>query len=117
MRTREDLNTGEAGGSAEGTLAGLRAQLDESDARLLDALRCRLDICRQIGEVKRDHRIPMMQPNRVGVVRHRAVTYAQAHGLSTEFFGGLYDQIIAEACRMQDDIIAAAGTTDPDHAG
>lgn len=91
------------------TLADLRAELDALDAELRDALRRRLYQCVRIGRYKRDHDISVMQPGRVGVVRESAAAYAVAHGLDPDFLRRLYDLIIAEACRLEDQLVAEPG--------
>ncbi|WFR71244.1 chorismate mutase [Prescottella defluvii] len=58
------------------------AELDAIDGRLLEDIRARIDVCVRIGEVKRRQRIPMMQPQRVGLVQARAEQFARENGLS-----------------------------------
>lgn len=89
-------------------LATLRAELDGVDVMLLETLRHRLDCCRRIGLLKKDHAIPMMQPQRIGVVQARAAEFAQAHGLNAEFLRVLYEHIIAETCRLEDEVMGVA---------
>ncbi|MCL2534133.1 MAG: chorismate mutase family protein [Nocardiaceae bacterium] len=95
-------------------LERLRAELDTIDSRLLDNIRARLDVCVRIAEVKRRQDIPMMQPHRVGLVQDRAERFARANGLSPEFLRRLYEVMIAETCRVEDDVIGSDG--DPRHA-
>ncbi|WP_305091450.1 chorismate mutase family protein [Prescottella sp. R16] len=90
-------------------LTGLRAELDAIDARLLEAVRDRVDVCVRIAEVKRRDRIPMMQPHRVDAVHARAERFAREHGLSPEFVSVLYDVLIAETCRVEDVVIGSGG--------
>ena len=86
-------------------LEELRAELDATDAALLEAIRQRLDVCARIGRHKKRFAIPMMQPQRIGVVQARAAAFAQAHGLRPEFLHALYVQIIEETCRLEEEII------------
>ncbi|MDH6281130.1 chorismate mutase family protein [Prescottella agglutinans] len=95
-------------------LERLRAELDAIDGRLLEDIRARIDVCIRIGEVKRRQRIPMMQPQRVGLVQARAEQFAHENGLSPEFLSRLYDVMIAETCRIEDDVIGSNG--DPTRA-
>lgn len=95
-------------------LARLRAELDAIDARLLEDIRARIDVCVRIAQVKRHQRIPMMQPHRVDLVHARADRYAHDNGLSPEFLRQLYDVMIAETCRVEDVIIGSGG--DPSRA-
>jgi chorismate mutase len=91
-----------------GHLETLRAELDGTDVALLEAIRHRLDVCARIGQHKKRFAIPMMQPQRIGVVQARAAAFAQAHGLRPEFLYALYAQIIEETCRLEEDIIGQA---------
>jgi chorismate mutase-like protein len=86
-------------------LEALRADLDRIDALLLDRLRERIECCVRIAHVKRTTGVPMMQPHRIGLVQQRAASYAQRHGMSTDFVRRLYDLIIEETCRVEDLVI------------
>lgn len=90
-------------------LERLRAELDAIDGRLLEDIRARIDVCVRIAEVKRRRNIPMMQPQRVGLVQARAERFARANGLSPDFLRKLYDVMIAETCRVEDDVIGSTG--------
>ncbi|MEU2622613.1 peptide chain release factor N(5)-glutamine methyltransferase [Streptomyces sp. NPDC007157] len=91
--------------TAEAGLAGLRAELDQIDVRLLDTLRARIECCVQIAEHKREHAVPMMQPHRIGIVQERAARYGAEHGVDRTFLRRLYDLIIEETCRVEDLVI------------
>jgi chorismate mutase-like protein len=94
---------------AEQRLSELRAELDRIDCQVLETIRARLDCCRRIGLLKRDAAIPMMQPHRIGIVQQRAADFAAAHGLSAPFLRSIYDLVIAETCRLEDEIIGPRG--------
>jgi chorismate mutase len=102
---REEQPTARRGQDSEQVLQALRDELDGLDGILLETLRQRLDCCCRIGLHKRDHTIPMMQPHRIGVVQARAAAFAAAHGMSPSFLRELYELIIAETCRLEDEII------------
>jgi 4-amino-4-deoxychorismate mutase len=91
--------------NVDDSLRPLRDDLDRIDERLLAALRERMTCCIHIAEVKRDNGIPMMQPHRVDAVHKRARSYAEAHGLDQEYLIRLYQLIIAETCRVEDEVI------------
>jgi chorismate mutase-like protein len=95
---------------AQQVLQALRDELDGLDRTLLETLRQRLDCCCRIGLHKRDHAIPMMQPHRIGVVQERAAAFAAEHGMSPTFLRALYELIIAETCRLEDEIIGVPAT-------
>jgi 4-amino-4-deoxychorismate mutase len=85
-----------------------RMALDGIDRMLLDAVRARIRCCERIAVIKRRDGVPMMQPQRIGVVQRRAAAYAAAHGLDEGFLRRLYDLVIAETCRVEDVLIDAA---------
>ncbi|MDO4254536.1 MAG: chorismate mutase family protein [Kocuria sp.] len=87
------------------TLRDRRDELDRLDAQFLDILRRRIECCVSIAQLKREHDIPMMQPERVGFVHQRAEAFGREHGISTDFLRRLYEVIITETCRVEDLII------------
>ena len=89
----------------EPTLETLRAELDGIDEQLLATIAARLRCCERIGHFKKTHAVAMMQPQRIGVVKARAVQFGAANGVSGEFLERLYDVIIAETCRLEEQII------------
>lgn len=88
------------------TLANFRAALDVVDRELVERIGKRLEICRQVAEHKRQHGIPMMQPDRVRAVKARVAAMAEAHDVRPEFAVALYDLIIDETCRLEDALIS-----------
>ncbi|SDP79980.1 chorismate mutase family protein [Lentzea jiangxiensis] len=91
-------------------LEALRAELDGIDLRLLDVLRDRIRLCVRIAEHKREFDVPMMQPHRIGVVQERAARYGASHGIDQAFLRSLYDLVIGETCRVEDEVIGARTT-------
>ncbi|MGJ7606993.1 chorismate mutase family protein [Variovorax sp. LT1R20] len=100
-----------SGEDAQRILRSLRDELDGLDRTLLETVRRRLDCCCRIGLHKRDHAIPMMQPHRIGVVQERAAAFAAEHDVSPVFLRALYELIITETCRLEDEIIGAPSTS------
>jgi 4-amino-4-deoxychorismate mutase len=86
-------------------LSTFRKELDNLDEQLMTLLGRRFDICRQVAEYKAEMNIPMMQPARVVEVKQRAAKRAASIGVNEKFAVDLYDLIISEACRMEDEII------------
>jgi chorismate mutase-like protein len=92
--------------SLNGTsLEGLRAQLDEIDERLLRLVRERIELIVRIAEYKREHDVPMMQPHRVDAKYERAAAFAAENGLGPAYLRRLYEVIIEESCRVEDEVI------------
>ena len=92
---------------APDALEALRAKLDAIDVVLLDTLRRRIGVCVDIAVHKREHDVPMMQPHRIGIVQRRAADYGLEHGIDLDFLRNLYDLIIAETCRVEDEVIGS----------
>jgi len=90
-------------------LQEFRARIDDLDGRLLDVLARRFEVCREIAAHKGAAHVPMMQPGRVAEVKRRAIENGRARGLAEAFLASLYDLVIAEACRIEDEILGAAG--------
>ena len=98
------------------SLEDFRRQIDQVDAELLAALGKRLAICADVAHFKRAHGIAMMQPARVTAVKDRVAALASEHGLRSDFLRDLYGAIIAEACRLEDDIIDGPSRSADQHA-
>lgn len=84
-----------------------RRELDHIDDELLDVLSRRLAVCRSVAVYKAESGIPMMQDARVAEVKARAVARGRGRDLREEFVRALYEIVIAEACEIEDEIIAA----------
>ena len=93
-----------AGTSAEG-LEPFRRRLDEIDEAIAKLLGERLDICREVAVYKSEHEIPMMQPDRVKIVRERYLARGAEVGLPQEFTAQLFELLIATTCRLEDELM------------
>ncbi|MDT0476285.1 chorismate mutase family protein [Streptomyces sp. DSM 41014] len=83
----------------------LRDDLAQRDDQLLHLLRERLDICAQIARYKQEHGLPVMQPDRIAVAQERAAAFGAEHGVDQGFLRRLYDLLIEEACRVEEEIV------------
>lgn len=118
MSTPEDTQeSGRAGahtgrGDAEGSdaatngLAPFRARLDFLDGEILRLLGDRFEVCRQVAHHKREHDVPMMQPQRIVEVRERYLQRGAEANLPGDFAGSLFELLIAATCKMEDELIA-----------
>lgn len=84
-----------------------RRRLDELDEAIAQAFGERFEICRQIALYKRDHAIPMMQPDRVEQVRARYLARGAEVDLPGDFTATLFELMIGATCRMEDELMAA----------
>lgn len=86
-------------------LEELRQEIDRLDAQLLAVIGERLRVCCRVAEFKRAHGLPVLQPERAAQVVERAIALGAAHGLDERFVRALYGLIMAEACRLEDEIV------------
>jgi chorismate mutase len=86
-------------------LAPFRRRLDEVDNQIARLLGERFDICREVALHKREHDIPMMQPDRVVQVRERYLSRGAEVDLPADFTASLFELLIAATCRMEDELI------------
>lgn len=99
-------------------LEPFRRRLDEIDDQIAKLLGERLDICREVAVYKSEHEIPMMQPDRVKIVRQRYLDRGAEAGLPRDFSSDLFDLLIATTCRLEDELMdeIAAGNGGRDAA-
>lgn len=86
-------------------LEPFRRRLDEIDEAIAKLLGERLDICREVAVFKSEHGIPMMQPDRVKVVRERYLARGAEVGLPEQFSSELFELLIATTCRLEDELM------------
>lgn len=84
-----------------------RAQLDEIDEQIVRLLGERFDVCRAVAEHKRQHDIPMMQPDRVTIVRQRYLARGAEVALPGAFTASFFDLLIGATCALEDELMGA----------
>jgi chorismate mutase len=93
-------------------LEPFRRRLDFIDGEIARLLGERFDICREVAAYKREHDIPMMQPERVIEVRERYLARGAEVNLPPEFTAALFELLIGATCKLEDELIgepSAAG--------
>jgi methylmalonyl-CoA epimerase len=93
-------------------LASFRERIDRVDEQLLSVLAERTAICREVAEHKREHDIPMMQPDRVAAVEARWAELAAERGLDEDFARSLARTVVAENCRIEGTMMSAESAGD-----
>lgn len=96
-------------------LAALRAQLDDFDRQLIDALAKRFEVTRQIGAVKRDAGLPLVDESREREIFARYRSQAEARSIDPDLVEGIYRLIVGRV-RHEHAVIADAARdeqTDP----
>jgi chorismate mutase len=93
-------------------LEPFRRRLDELDDQIARLLGERFEVCREIALFKREHEIPMMQPDRVKQVRERYLERGAEVALPAQFTEELFELLIAATCKMEDELIDAVHRAD-----
>jgi 4-amino-4-deoxychorismate mutase len=88
-----------------GGLESFRRRLDVVDDEIARLLGERFEICREVAVYKSEHQIPMMQPDRVEVVRARYLERGAEANLPEDFSGDLFDLLIAATCKAEDELM------------
>ena len=102
--------------SAAAGLEPFRRRLDALDEQIARLLGERFATCREIALYKREHEIPMMQPERVAEVRARYLARGADVDLPDDFTEALFELVIASTCKMEDELIAGSGGADDEQA-
>ena len=91
--------------SAADGLEPFRRRLDEIDDAIARLFGERLQICREVAVHKSEHGIPMMQPERVKLVRERYLARGAEHDLPPQFSSELFELLIGTTCRLEDELM------------
>jgi chorismate mutase-like protein len=86
-------------------LEPFRARLDQLDDQIARLLGERFEVCRDVAFYKREHHIPMMQPDRVAQVRQRYLARGAEVDLPADFSAQLFELLIAATCKLEDELI------------
>lgn len=93
-------------------LEPFRRRLDAIDEEISRLLGERFQICREVAGHKSEHGIPMMQPDRVAIVRRRYLDRGAEAGLPEEFSAGFFELMIAATCKLEDELMAEAAAAE-----
>ncbi len=80
----------------------LRRKIDKIDNQILQLLNERLNISKNIGTMKRNHKIPIRDPQREDEVYRHVIQKASELGLDTSKIRGIYRGIIAMCTDAQE---------------
>lgn len=86
-------------------LSELRTDIDECDRQLLELLAKRMDIVLQIGQIKKDNNIAVLQTGRWDAIVKRIHERADKYGFSTEFVDKVFKAIHQESIDKQQRLI------------
>ena len=82
-------------------LSILRQQIDRLDNELIEILGKRMEVSRDIGQFKKEHRMQILQTSRYDDILSTRVKLAQQMGMSGEFMRTVYSAIHEESVRQQ----------------
>ena len=83
-------------------LEELRARLDAIDEQLLSVIAGRMEVCRNIGEVKKRGGLPIIQPGRWEEVMRKVESRASELGLDKAFARRIFEILHAESVSNQE---------------
>lgn len=83
----------------------LRKQIDGLDNELLEVLNKRMRVSREIGQYKKEHRMPVVQTGRYDDIIRSRVELATEMGMSAEFMKKVLSAIHEESVRQQIEIL------------
>ncbi len=83
----------------------LRQQIDEIDNELIEILSKRMRVSREIGQFKKEHRMPVLQAGRYDDIMQSRVKLAQEMGMSGDFMKTVLAAIHEESVRQQIEIL------------
>lgn len=88
-------------GISRDTLIQGRKQIDSIDRQLIRLLGAREQVVKMIGQYKKDHHIPPLQPARFQEVLSKAVEEGKSVGLSADFVGAIFTLIHEESLKLE----------------
>ncbi len=93
-------------------MAGIRKQIDDLDNLLLTNLSQRMELAREIGELKKIHNVSILQLERWKEVIEQCMHKADEMGMYREFVRNIFIQIHDEAIRLQSAIMTENETAE-----
>ena len=87
------------------SLVELRERIDSLDKRLLETLSQRLEIARQVMEIKDAENLPLRDVPREKSLLRNLITDGRALGLDAHFITKIFHEVIAEGNRVQQDYL------------
>ena len=83
----------------------LRQQIDELDNELLEVLNKRMRVSREIGQYKKEHRMPVLQIGRHDEIMQSRAALAEEMGMSGDFMRTVLSAIHEESVRQQIEVL------------
>ncbi len=87
------------------SLTMLRQQIDQIDNELIELLNKRMRVSREIGQYKKEHRMPVLQMSRHDHIIRSRVAAAEEMGMAGEFMKTVLQAIHEESVRQQIEVL------------
>lgn len=87
-------------------LETFRNQIDDKDKAILEIIGERMEIAKQIGELKKHHNITVFQPKRWSIIKKHLYDLANQYNLSAEFVEEFLVAVHQESIKVQNQIMA-----------
>jgi chorismate mutase len=84
-------------------ISALRKKVDEIDEKILCSLKERVEVCKSIGAIKREHGIPIRDYEREDEVYHNILRKVSELELNPKKVRAIYRKIIAMSAHAQED--------------
>ncbi len=85
-------------------LTKLRLQIDEFDAKILENMASRMAISEQIGQLKKEKNVAILQNQRWNAILERMLAFGKTNGLSEEFIVKIFKTIHQESIAKQEKV-------------
>ncbi len=82
-----------------------RQKIDEIDSNIIALVSKRINVCKDVARYKSENDIPMMQPERVAIVKKSRRLQAINNDIDPDLIENIYTLIIKDSCRIEDEII------------
>lgn len=86
-------------------LSGLRRQIDAIDKEILESLKMRMEIVKEIGLEKKNNNITPLQLSRMDSLMKERVQLGKSYGLKEKYIEELYNLIHTESVKVQTQIM------------
>jgi len=95
------LRSGELSGSAADLLREMRAKVSNLDDRIFELIAARMIISEEVGQLKRDNNITILQQEHWAKIIHDRLERDEEYGLSKDFIRKVMDAVHQESIRHQ----------------
>lgn len=101
IRTEDDTNK-----NYHIQLETLRNKMDDRDRAVMEILAERMEIAKNIGELKKSHNITVFQPKRWNIIKDFMLELAAEYGLSEDFVHAYLSVVHQESIKVQNKIMS-----------